>query len=64
MIDHDPLALGLNATPEGEINRYRAGPSGWLFAIGAPLKGVLWESTAVPEIRVLARQRAERLLAA
>lgn len=62
LIDHDPLALGLHATPEGEVNRYRAGPSGWLFAIGAPLKGVLWESTAVPEIRVLARQLAERLL--
>lgn len=62
LIDHDPLALGLNATPAGEVNRYRAGPSGWLFAIGAPLKGVLWESTAAPEIRVQARQLAERLL--
>lgn len=63
LIDHDPLALGLNATPAGEVNRYRAGPSGWLFAIGAPLKGVLWESTAAPEIRVQARHLAERLLA-
>jgi uncharacterized NAD(P)/FAD-binding protein YdhS len=62
LIDHDPLALGLSATPDGEVNRYRAGPSGWLFAIGAPLKGVLWESTAAPEIRVQARGLAERLL--
>ncbi len=62
LIDHDPLALGLNATPAGEVNRYRSGPSGWLYAIGAPLKGVLWESTAAPEIRVQARQLAERLL--
>lgn len=62
LIDHDPLALGLNATPAGEVNRYRAGPSGWLFAIGAPLKGVLWESTAVPDIRVLSQNLAEYLL--
>jgi uncharacterized NAD(P)/FAD-binding protein YdhS len=63
LIDHDPLALGLNATPEGEVNRYRAGPSGWLFALGAPLKGVLWESTAAPEIRVQSPKLAARLLA-
>ena len=63
LIDHDPLALGLSATPAGEVNRYRAGPSGWLYAIGAPLKGVLWECTAAPEIRVQARHLAERLLA-
>jgi len=62
LIDHDPLALGLNATPEGEVNRYRAGPSGWLYAIGAPLKGVLWESTAVPEIRVQSAALAQRIL--
>lgn len=62
LIDHDPLALGLSATPEGEVNRYRAGPSGWLFALGAPLKGVLWESTAVPEIRVQSAALAQRIL--
>lgn len=62
LIDHDPLALGLHATAAGELYRYRGEPAGWLFTIGAPLKGVLWESTAVPEIRVQARQLAERLL--
>jgi uncharacterized NAD(P)/FAD-binding protein YdhS len=62
LIDHDPLALGLNATPEGEVNRFRAGPSGWLYAIGAPLKGVLWESTAAPEIRVQSAALAQRIL--
>jgi uncharacterized NAD(P)/FAD-binding protein YdhS len=62
LIDHDPLALGLNALPTGEVLRYRAGPSGWLFTLGAPLKGVLWESTAVPEIRQQAKALAERLL--
>jgi len=64
LIDHDPLALGLNALPNGEVLRYRGGPSGWLFTIGPPLKGVLLESTAVIEIRVQAQALADRLLAA
>lgn len=63
LIDHDPLALGLNALPTGEVLRYRAGPTGWLYTLGAPLKGALWECTAVPEIRVQAQSLAERLLA-
>jgi uncharacterized NAD(P)/FAD-binding protein YdhS len=63
LIDHDPLALGIDALPTGEVLRYRAGPAGWLFTIGAPLKGVLWESTAVPEIRVQAKALAGQWLA-
>lgn len=63
LIDHDPLALGLNALPDGEVLRYRGGPTGWLFTLGAPLKGQLWETTAVQEIRVHARELAGRLLA-
>jgi len=63
LIDHDPLALGLNALPDGSVLAYRAGPVGWLHTLGAPLKGVLWECTAVPEIRAEAAALAERLLA-
>lgn len=62
LIDHDPLALGLNAQADGAVFAYRAGPVGWLYTIGAPLKGVLWECTAVPEIRVQAKAMAEKLL--
>jgi uncharacterized NAD(P)/FAD-binding protein YdhS len=62
LIDHDPLALGLNANAEGELFRYRGKPSGWLLALGAPLKGVLWECTAVAEIRVQARTLSAKLL--
>ncbi|MEO6003323.1 MAG: FAD/NAD(P)-binding protein [Opitutus sp.] len=64
LIDHDPLALGINARPTGEVLRYRGDEVGWLFTLGAPLKGVLWETTAVREIRVQAQQLAERLLGA
>jgi uncharacterized NAD(P)/FAD-binding protein YdhS len=63
IIDHDPLALGLLATPEGRVLRYRAEPNEWLWTIGPPMKGVLWECTAVPEIRAQARALATRLLA-
>jgi uncharacterized NAD(P)/FAD-binding protein YdhS len=62
LIDHDPLAVGLNASPAGEVFRYRNGPVGWLFTLGAPLQGVLWESTAVPEIRAQAAILADKLL--
>jgi uncharacterized NAD(P)/FAD-binding protein YdhS len=62
LIGHDPLALGIDAFATGEVLRYGGAPSGWLFTIGAPLKGVLWESTAVAEIRVQARDLAERLV--
>jgi len=62
LIDHDPLALGLNGNAEGDLFRYRGKPSGWLFALGAPLKGVLWECTAVGEIRTQARALSAKLL--
>lgn len=64
LIDHDPLALGINALPTGEVLRYRGGPTGWLFTLGAPMKGQLWETTAAAEIRAHARALAETLLAA
>lgn len=63
LIDHDLLALGINAQPTGEVLRYRGEAVGWLFTLGPPLKGVLWETTAVREIRVQAQRLAERLLA-
>ncbi|HYP16200.1 MAG TPA: FAD/NAD(P)-binding protein [Opitutus sp.] len=62
LIDHDPLALGINALTSGDVLRYRGEAVGWLFTLGAPLKGVSWETTAVREIRVQAQALAERLL--
>lgn len=62
LIDHDPLALGLSTSYEGEILRYRGETLGWMFTLGSPMKGALWECTAVPEIRVQAAKLAVRLL--
>lgn len=61
-IDHDPLALGIQTLPNGEVLRYRGGPVGWLHTLGAPMKGLLWESTSVPELRVQAQRLAGQLL--
>jgi len=63
LITHDPLALGISALSTGEVLRYNQKPAKWLYTIGAPLKGVLWESTAVPEIRIQACNLATRMLA-
>lgn len=62
LIDHDPLALGVAATPEGRVRRYRGGAIPWLHTLGAPLKGVLWECTAAPEIRAQAPAIARAIL--
>lgn len=55
LIQPDALAQGLEAAPDGAL-----GPH--LYTLGTALKGLLWESTAVPEIRAQARQLAAKLL--
>lgn len=62
LIDHDPLALGINALPTGEVLRYRGAPLGWLYTLGTPLKGVLWETVGLEEIRGQAAVIAERIV--
>ena len=61
-IASDPLGLGMQAAPDGRLAH---GSDYWtnLFAIGSMLRGTLWESTAMPEIRQQARGLADRLLA-
>jgi len=55
LIQPDALAQGLEAAPDGAL-----GPH--LYTLGTALKGLLWESTAMPEIRAQARQLAAKLL--
>lgn len=54
----DPLALGLDATPEGQVLDAAGLPVPDLHLVGPPRKGTLWESTAIPEIRAQAAQVA------
>ncbi len=57
----DPLYLGLDASPDGALIDVHGNASGMLFAIGPLVKGVLWECTAVPEIRQRAHALAQKL---
>jgi uncharacterized NAD(P)/FAD-binding protein YdhS len=47
----DPLALGLDADEFGALRRSDRSSAPRLFAIGPALRGTLWETTALPEIR-------------
>ncbi|UYN90709.1 MAG: FAD/NAD(P)-binding protein [Anaerolineales bacterium] len=55
LIKPDALSQGLEAGPDGLL-----GPR--LYTLGTALKGMLWESTAMPEIRAQAQQLAAQLL--
>ena len=58
----DPLGLGCVAEPDLRLHHVN-GIWPHVFAIGSMLRGTLWETTAIPEIRQQARSLAERLLA-
>lgn len=62
MIQGDALGMGLNATPEGKIIDRNGNISDSLLTIGPALRGILGESTAVPEIRKQAEQLANLIL--
>jgi uncharacterized NAD(P)/FAD-binding protein YdhS len=62
LIECDPVHLGINATPDGSVISADGKPSGILYTIGLPLKGILWESLAAPEIRWQADRLARILI--
>jgi len=51
LVRPDPLGLGLDVDENGALLNEQGAPSDFLYAIGPPRKGALWETTAVPEIR-------------
>ena len=62
LITADEMKLGINALPDGTIIQKDHSVSSKLFTIGSLLKGILWESTAVPELRVQAQSLANELI--
>jgi uncharacterized NAD(P)/FAD-binding protein YdhS len=60
----DPLRLGLQADAGGALLDVSGRPSGMLFTLGPPLRGQLYETTAMPEIRDQAVALAIRLILA
>jgi uncharacterized NAD(P)/FAD-binding protein YdhS len=57
----DPLGLGLDAAEDGALIAANNEQSNTLYAIGALRKGDLWETNAVPELRVQADRLAGAL---
>ena len=71
LVRPDPLYLGLDAAEDGALVGSDGRKSDVLYTLGPALKGQLWESIAVPEIRVQAakltailaeRKSAKRLI--
>ena len=62
LIIQDEMNLGINSLPDGTIIQKDNSLSLFLFTLGSALKGILWESTAVPELRVQAKNLAGELL--
>jgi uncharacterized NAD(P)/FAD-binding protein YdhS len=61
-VQADPFGLGLAADTDGRLRRADGEPWPQLRALGSLLRGTLWESTAMPEIRQQARRLADDLL--
>jgi uncharacterized NAD(P)/FAD-binding protein YdhS len=59
----DPIGMGLDTGEFGGLIDAAGKPDKRLFAIGPLRKGTLWETTAVPEIRVQALDLADHILA-
>ena len=59
----DPLHLGLDVTGEGAVIAGDGRISNQLFAVGPITKGVFWETTAVPDIRLQCERLAAHILA-
>jgi uncharacterized NAD(P)/FAD-binding protein YdhS len=61
LLTPDPLRLGVACTPEGDVLDVSGQVVPGLHVVGPPRKGVLWETTAIPEIRTQAAALAQRL---
>ncbi len=62
-IRNDELDMGIMATPDGRVFGKNDEYSETVWTLGTALKGTLWETTAIPEIRTQARELALKLLA-
>ncbi|MBB6501299.1 FAD/NAD(P)-binding protein [Pedobacter cryoconitis] len=62
LICADPLCLGILCDEEGALIQEDGYASDCFHTLGAPAKGILWETTAVPEIRIQAHYLAHKML--
>jgi len=61
LIQPGPLALGIAAAVDGAVLDASGNVSDRLFAMGPPLRGMWWESTAVTDVASQAKALAARL---
>lgn len=61
LIQPGPLALGIAADACGAVVDAQGRVSQRLFAMGPPLRGMLWESTAVTDVAIQAKALAAKL---
>ena len=62
LIQPGPLALGIAADAGGAVLDAEGRVSSRLFAMGPPLRGMWWESTAVTDVALQAKALAARLV--
>ena len=62
LVQADELDMGIKASADFAVIDGGGYASDGLFAIGPLLKGTLWETTAVPELRLQTRRVAETIL--
>ncbi|WP_322847307.1 FAD/NAD(P)-binding protein [Pseudomonas sp. B33.4] len=62
LVQPGPLALGIAATVDGAVLDAEGVAAGRLFAMGPPLRGMWWESTAVTDVALQAKVLAARLV--
>ena len=57
----DPLRLGIDADAGGAVLDRAGRPAAAIFTLGPPLRGLWYETTAIPEIRDQAAALAQRI---
>lgn len=62
MIIPDDLKMGIKTTLNGQVLQQEHTASTDIYALGSLLRGVLWETTAVPEIRQQAESIAQQII--
>jgi uncharacterized NAD(P)/FAD-binding protein YdhS len=63
LVRPDPLRLGIDADEHGAVLDCLGRPSARIFTLGPTLRGLRYETTAIPEIRDQAAALADRLIA-
>jgi uncharacterized NAD(P)/FAD-binding protein YdhS len=63
LVSADEVGLGIRATADFAAVDGEGRRSPWLMVLGPPLKGTLWETTAVPELRAQSFRVAEVIVA-